>query len=89
MIPSILTATSHHIAPSTIKCGKKSYKFIMFTALIGFGSVGKSPAMEIVEEASYLIEKANRIDNENSQICSAGTIEGLVELLRKQRKYKK
>ena len=62
----------------------KSYKFIMYTTLVGFGSVGKSPAMEIVEEASYLIEKANGIDNENSQICSAGTVEGLVELLRKQ-----
>jgi hypothetical protein len=56
----------------------------MFTALIGYASIGKTPAMEIVELASYEIERVNQIEKENSQICSAGTVEGLVELLRKQ-----
>ncbi len=84
MLPGLLATTSHYLRLSSVIVNDCNFRFTTYSALIGHPSVGKSPALAVFEKATYEIERVNHIEAEKSAICNAGTIEAVVEILKRQ-----
>ena len=84
MLPGLLATTSHYLRLSSVIVNDCNFRFTTYSALIGQPSVGKSSALAVFEKATYEIERVSHIEAEKSAICNAGTIEAVVEILKRQ-----
>ncbi len=87
MIPGTLATTSHYLRSCSVLVNDSNFRFTSYSALIGEPSVGKSPALAVFEKASYEIERVSAIGADRSAIVNAGTIEAVVEILKRQGCY--
>ncbi len=87
MIPGTLATTSHSLRSCSVLVNDSNFRFTSYSALIGEPSVGKSPALAVFEKASYEIERVSAIGADRSAIVNAGTIEAVVEILKRQGFY--
>jgi hypothetical protein len=85
LVPSILCAIGHLMPKSKIIAGDDvKQKFVFYTALLGNPSTGKTPAMDLVLDAVYELERHDNIPDDESQLANEATVEGLIDLLKKQ-----
>jgi hypothetical protein len=68
-----------------IQHDEQIHKFVIFGALLAAPSTGKSPAMNLMEEAAYKLEKWYDIKDECSALSNCGTVEAVIETLKTQR----
>jgi hypothetical protein len=88
MIPGTLATASHYLRSCSVLVNDSNFRFTSYSALIGEPSVGKSAlALAVFEKAAYEIERVSAIGADRSAIVNAGTIEAVVEILKRQGFY--
>ena len=81
LIP-LLPTVAHHLGPSTIQISMNySEKPVIYAALLGNPSTGKTPALRLVTRACYEVEKALNISSDDSKLANGATVESTIQLL--------
>ena len=81
LIPAMPTV-SHHLGPSTIEITPNyTEKPIIYAAVIGNPSTGKTPAMKAVVEPCYEVERAFGVNDKESKLANGATTECIIQML--------
>ncbi len=82
ILPPLMSAIGLYIASAGIQTlSEKIEGICQYTAIAAFPSTGKSSAMETVKTAFSNVESYFQVEDNNSQIAVAPTVESLLDLL--------
>lgn len=86
LIIPLLPTVAHHLGPSITQINMNyNEKPVIYSALLGNPSTGKTPALKLVTRVCYEVEKALNVSMDDSKLVNGSTVESIIQILSEKR----